>query len=383
MRLTLLAIPPIIPLIHRDLHLDESGIAALSNLPVLVLAVSSVFGALLTARFGARRALVIGLWVIAISSALRGAGTSVAMLFAMTLFMGIGIAMIQPAFPSLAREWFATRIALGTSVWANGLLSGEAISASLTLPVVLPLVGGNWERSLVVWSVPVVITAIALAAVRDSREHAPAPQAQWFPNFRDRRVWELGTFQAAASLTYFGANTFLPDYLHATGQPHLVGACLAALNIGQLPASLAVGLIPMRILGRRSTSLVVAALLLAALAAFLNVGGTAAVVASAVFGLCAAYILTLSFAVPAILAAPGDVARISAGAFTLGYSLSFITTLISGAAWDVSHVAATAFLPIIAAAVIVAVFGTRLGIGRTESRVGTAPPADEPGVKVV
>src|SRR5947209_15462449 len=85
LRLTLLAVPPVIPLIHRDLHLSESGIAALSNLPVLVLAGSSMFGALLTARLGARRALVAGVWVIAISSALRGAGPSAAMLVAMAV----------------------------------------------------------------------------------------------------------------------------------------------------------------------------------------------------------------------------------------------------------------------------------------------------------
>ncbi|MBV9440293.1 MAG: MFS transporter, partial [Candidatus Eremiobacteraeota bacterium] len=98
LRLTLLAVPPVIPLIHRDLRLNETGIAALSNLPVLTLAVSSMFGGLLSARLGARRAVIVGLSVIALSSALRGAGPSIAMLFAMTVVMGVGIAMIQPAF---------------------------------------------------------------------------------------------------------------------------------------------------------------------------------------------------------------------------------------------------------------------------------------------
>ncbi|MEA2718137.1 MAG: transporter, family, cyanate transporter, partial [Candidatus Eremiobacteraeota bacterium] len=195
LRLTLLAVPPVIPLIHRDLHLNESGIAALSNLPVLVLAGSSMFGALLTARLGARRALVVGLWIIAIASAVRGVGPSVVMLFAATLVMGIGIALIQPAFPSLARSWFgASRSAFATGIWANGLLCGEAMSASLTLPFVLPLVGGSWERSFVAWSVPVALTAIALGAVRDPIDTPPPSAGAWLPDFRDRRVWLLGTF---------------------------------------------------------------------------------------------------------------------------------------------------------------------------------------------
>jgi hypothetical protein len=37
-------------------------------------------------------------------------------------------------------------------------------------------------------------------------------------------------------------------------------------------------------------------------------------------------------------------------------------TLLSGAAWDATHVAATAFVPMFAAAGIVRVLGPRLGI---------------------
>ena len=361
LRLTLLAVPPVIPLIHRDLHLNESGIAALSNLPVLVLAGSSMFGALLTARLGARRAMILGLWIIAISSALRGVGPSIAMLFAATIVMGAGIAMIQPAFSTLARAWFGARVAFGTGIWANGLLSGEAISASLTLPFVLPLVGGSWERSFVAWSVPVVVTALALGAVRDSGGGDNPANGAWLPDFRDRRIWLLGTFQSAASMTYFGANTFLPDFLHATGQPGLVAPSLAALNVAQIPASLAVGLIPMRILGQRATSWVVAGLIVVALAGVLACGGAVTVAAAALLGLTGAYVLTMSFALPALIAPPQEIARLAAGTFTLGYTISFLTTLLSGAAWDVTHAPAAAFLPLLAAVAIVAVLGPRLG----------------------
>jgi MFS transporter, CP family, cyanate transporter len=361
LRLTLLAVPPVIPLIHRDLHLNESGIAALSNLPVLVLAGSSVFGALLTTRLGARRAMVVGLWVIALASAVRGVGPSIAMLFGATLVMGIGIAMIQPAFPSLARAWFSARAALGTGIWANGLLCGEAISASLTIPFILPLVGGSWERSFVAWSIPVGLTALALGLVRDSDNGADRAGGTWLPDFRDRRVWLLGVFQSAASMSYFGANTFLPDFLHATGQGGLVGASLAALNIGQLPASIAVGFIPMRILGRRATSLLVAALIVAALAGVVLFGGAVAVAGAALLGLTGAYVLTMSFALPALIAPPAQIARLAAGTFTLGYTISFVTTLLSGAAWDATRAPAAAFVPLLAAAVIVAVLGPRLG----------------------
>ena len=271
--------------------------------------------------------------------------------------------MIQPAFPSLARAWFGARVALGTGIWANGLLCGEALSASLTIPLVLPLVGGSWERSFVVWSAVVAVTAAIVMLVREppgAADGRAARGAAWLPNFRDPRVWRLGTFQSAASLAYFGANTFFPDYLHATGQSGLVAACLTALNVGQIPASVAVGLIPMRILGTRRASWFVAALIVVALAGVLALGGWAAVAGAALLGFTAAYVLTLSFALPALSAPPAEVPRLAAGTFTLGYSISFVTTLVSGAAWDATHQPAIAFLPMLSAAAIVGLLGSRL-----------------------
>ena len=362
LRLTLLALPPVLPAIHRDLHLNEAGVAALSNLPVLTLAGSSIFGSLLVARLGTRRAMIVALWTIALSSSLRGIGPSIVVLFAMTFLMGLGIALLQPVFPTLSREWFSNRVALATAVWSNGLLAGEALGASLTLPLVLPLVGGSWEKSFGVWGISVALVAVVVMLFGGRGDgHADRATAKWFPNFRDERLWEVGILQAAASLTYFGANTFIPDYLHANHQAQFVGPALAALNLGQLPASFAFGLIPIRILSHWIACTVMALLLAAALAIFLVYGGWLGVAAAVFIGFWGAYTLILSFALPPLVAAAGDVASMSAGAFTIGYSVAFVMSLLSGVIWDLSHVSATAFIPVVVAVIILIVLGPRLG----------------------
>src|SRR5215218_7485658 len=124
LRLTLLAVPPVLPLIHTELQLDEKGIAALSGLPVLLLGVAAVPGSLLIARFGPRRALIFGLVLIGAGSALRGFGSSIPMLFAMTIIMGTGIAVSQPTMPALVRQWFTRthEITRAIGFWSNGLL---------------------------------------------------------------------------------------------------------------------------------------------------------------------------------------------------------------------------------------------------------------------
>ena len=181
---------------------------------------------------------------------------------------------------------------------------GELLAAALTLPLVLPLVG-SWEASFVFWSVPVLATALlVLFTTRHDAQAARYYRGASIPDWRSRRLWQLGILQASASLIYFGGNTFIPDYLHATNQPELLGAALTALNGGQVPASLVIGFVPLRLLARPATSIAVAGLVLLALIAIIALPGVPLVVAAAVLGFCAAYILVLSFALAPLLSAP-------------------------------------------------------------------------------
>src|SRR5271163_3287343 len=96
LRLTVLAVPPVLPLIHRDLALSEKAIGLLAALPVLLLGIAAVPGSMVITLIGPRRACILALTIIAVSSAARGIGPSTPMLFAMTLAMGAGVALLQP-----------------------------------------------------------------------------------------------------------------------------------------------------------------------------------------------------------------------------------------------------------------------------------------------
>ena len=78
LRLTILAVPPVIPLIHDELHMSATQVGVLTGLPSMLFAAAAVPGSLLIARLGVRPALVLGLAVAAIAGALRGALPDVA-----------------------------------------------------------------------------------------------------------------------------------------------------------------------------------------------------------------------------------------------------------------------------------------------------------------
>lgn len=335
LRVTLLAVPPMIPAIHRDLGLDEKGISILTGLPVLLLALAAIPGSLLIARLGARRALVAGLMAIGLGSALRGVGLSLASLFAMTFVMGVGVAVSQPVFPTLTREWFGLRLALATAVYSNGLLFGEMIPASVTGTLLAPALGGSWPLTFAAWSVPAFLAAgLVLVVTRPVPLRSPSGSRRWWPDFRSRQMWRVGLVMGFASAAYFGTNTFIPDFVRATGRPGLKDAALTSLNTCQLAASFLLLVFSGRLVGRRWPFAAAGAMIAGAALALVLTPGVWVVVWAGLIGFASALALVLTLALPPLLATSSDVPRFSAGMFLIIYASSFVGPLVGGATWD-------------------------------------------------
>lgn len=368
LRLTVLAVPPLLPAIHHELHLSETLVGALTGLPVLLLALGAIPGSLLIAHVGPRRALIAGLVVLALAGAARGAGSVTPVLFAMTFLMGVGIAVSQPALPTLVRAWTPARVGLATAVFSNGFLMGEIIAASLTVPIVLPLAGGRWQIALAAWSIPALLTAAASLAAPRRPVDVEAPPMRWWPDWHDARIWRLGIIFGCASAGYFGANAFIPDYLKATHHAALIPAALTSLNLGQLPASLLVGGLSSLFI-RRKWPLVIAGVLMVGSTTAFVFGGIWLVAAAAVLGFGTALVFVLVLALPPLLAPAHDVHRLSAGIFTLTYLCPFAGSLAGGVIWDASSVPITAFIPVGGAGLLLIALVAGLDL-----RSSSAPP---------
>jgi CP family cyanate transporter-like MFS transporter len=347
LRVTILAVPPLIRLIHDDLHMSETEVGILSGLPIVLFVLAAVPGSLLIARLGATTTLVAGLLVTALGCALRGFAPDFLLLCAATVVTGLGVAVMQPALPPLVRAWLPDRIAFGTAVYTNGLLVGEILPVALTA-LVLVLVGGSWRLAFAVWAVPCVVIALLILALapRAPVPTGPATTRRWWPDWRNGLIWRLGLMFGANNATYFSANAFIPDYLHHVGRPDLIGDTLSALNIGQLPASLILLACAGRLAGRAWPYVGCGLLSLVSVIGILSGTGWIIVTAAAALGFSGAATLTLLLALPPLLSPPEDIHRTTAAMFTISYSCAVIAPVISGLAWDASGIPAVAFAPI-------------------------------------
>jgi CP family cyanate transporter-like MFS transporter len=369
LRLTILAVPPVIPLIHDQLDMSATQIGVLTGLPSMLLAIAAVPGSLLIARLGLRSALVIGLVVTAVGGALRGALPDISWLYAMTIAMSAGVAIMQVTMPTAVRAWVPDRIGFATAVYTNGLLVGEILPVALMIALVLPLVGGSWQWGFAFWSIPVAIIAILVMVLAPRQTSAAtATRRKWWPDWRNMLIWRLGIMLGTINSIYFATNAFLPDYLRSIGQGEWISASLTALNAGQLPASFILLAVAGR-LERQAWPYVICGLLcLIATGGIVFSSGVWIVVSAAVVGFAAAAILILVLALPPLLSPPDDVHRVTAAMFTISYSCAVIVPVVSGALWDFSGIASTAFLPMALCGILLVILAPAINhVPRMES----------------
>lgn len=371
LRVTLLSVPPLLLRIRDDFELTNVEVAALTTLPVLLFSVAATLGSGIISFAGPRRTLIVGLMLAAAAAALRGAAPSSAALFALTFVMGLGIAAVQPAMPSLVQAWIPDSIGRATATYVNGLLVAEAAAASLTLSVLLPVLG-SWEAALVVWAGPMVVTAVLVAALTSDPPRVNRTPGRWLPSWSEGVTWQLGAVQAAGSVAYFASNAMLPVFLEAQQRHDLVGSSLSVLNTSQLLASVVVGTIPLAMsAGRRALVLNGALIVVGAVGVVLWSDLTP--LWSAVIGFSSALLFTLSLALPAALATGQGVARLAAGMMTIGYGSAFLLPLMGGALFDATAAPWTALTPVAAAGLGAVVVGWT-GAHHSALRVGTDEP---------
>jgi CP family cyanate transporter-like MFS transporter len=362
MRLTILALPPVIPLVHDDLHMSETQVGFVVGLPLAVFAFASVPGSLLVARSSSLLTVILGMTIAALGGAARGAAGSVWTLYAAVIVMGFGVAITQPALPSLVREWLPNRVALGTLVYSSGMVLGATVASSFTLPLVLPFVGNSWRLDLGLWAIISIamVPAFFLLSPRgqDERIDGVAIGARWWPDWGSPAIWLLGLTFGGNNAAFYSVIAFLGDYLTSQDKADQLSQAFFWLNASQI-----VGLVLLvwtrdRLQGRVWPFVVFGPLMIAGFV-ILMVAPTALGIATALalVGLTCVVTMTAILALPPHLSAPGDVSRTAAGMFTISYTCAIIVPTISGALWDATGLPWLVFLPSCICAVILTVFG--------------------------
>ncbi len=357
LRLTILALPPVLEQVVGEFHLRGFDIGVLTALPSLFFALAAIPGAFLISRFGPLISLVLGLLLNALGAGGRGFAGGVTGLEAATALMCLGVAIMQPAMPTLVRTWTPARIGLATATYTCGLLCGEVLPSLWPFTLHLPLVGDGWRSTLAQWSLPVIATVVVTILLRPHRSRQDVRASRIWPNWRERSIWTVGVLLGAVNASYFGLNGFLPGWLARSGGSDAVRSALLTLNAAQIPASLLLMIFLEKLVFRRWTYVVAGLVLLAASVSLATAPVAFAIPSAAVAGFALAWLLTLALALPPLLVSGENVPGVSAAVFTVSYSIAVVTALATGALESAGARRYVTVLPIAAAALTVVVVG--------------------------
>ena len=363
-RIPLLAVPPVIPLIHDDLHMSETQVGLLMGLPLAMFALAAIPGSLLIARFGVLAVAISGLALATLAAAARAATGDIWTLYAATLLMGIGVAIFQPALPTLIRLWTPARAWLANTVATNGMLMGVTFASALSIPVVLPAVGGSWRGDLLVWCVPGLVATLlfmfAAPRTRAADSSIRGTASRWWPDWKSSQLWLLGIALGSNNALFFASNAFVPDYLNSIGRGDMIGTTLGWLNGSQLFGSFFMLAMSERLQRQSWPFLIFGPITALGLIGMMLCDGIWIIISAAAAGMGAAATFVVTFGLPAILSPPGEVHRMASGMFTISYGIALVVPVICGACWDLTGRPWTSFLPMIACAVGMTIFGTAL-----------------------
>jgi len=233
--LAIRSLAPLVTPILADLGMSNGQMGLVLGAWQAMYIVVAVFAGFILDRWGARRAILAGIFVVGCSLALRSLARGLGSLLPAVALLGVGGPLVSIGAPKLVSEWFEGRErGLAVGIYATGPIIGSLIALSATHPIVMPLASGSWRTVFLFYGgFAWVVSLLWLLGSRDppgARETAPAsPLAalRELIGVREIRILlAMGVFEFAL---VHGVGSWLPKLLENAGLAPSAAGYLAAL----------------------------------------------------------------------------------------------------------------------------------------------------------
>lgn len=158
--LTWLAPAPLLSPIIKDLHIHLGEAGLIISVIALCIAIFSLAGAVVAEKLGALRALILGLWLLAIGGIGSGYAPNFVLLLLCRVVEGIGFGVMIAPPATMVMQWFnENEWPYMNTINAVAPFVGLTAAFALTGPVYLAL-GSQWKTVLLVYGLFVATVAV-------------------------------------------------------------------------------------------------------------------------------------------------------------------------------------------------------------------------------
>lgn len=263
LRPVLAAVGPLLDRIQLDTGLGHVGASLLTSLPIVIMGLGALAAGLLRRQLGERNGILVGVVLIALACALRGALPQATPLIVSALLAGAGIAFVQALLPGLIKARFSNDSGRLIGFYSCAIMGGAAFGAALT-PWFAQWIGWGWALAL--WALPAVGAGLLWNKAAPADSAPPTGEVEHLDAWRSARAWLLMAFFGVGTAGYTLVLAWLPPYYTALGwSAQSSGLLLAALTLCEVTAGLLASSLLARYPDRRPLLAVVLLSLLAGL----------------------------------------------------------------------------------------------------------------------
>jgi len=235
---------PLLEPIRLATGIGFHAVALLTVLPMFAMGATSLFGAAVGQRIGARGGVALGLAAIALACASRYvAGGAAALLWSAAL-AGAGVGLVQALMPGVVKQAYPTRIGVMTGLYSAAIMGGGGLGA-MASPWVAHAFGGaqpDWHAGLSIWALLAVFALLYWLNMRRMEFTADAPRQSlsWLRCFASRRAWLLAACFGLINGGYTSLVAWLPHFYAQQGwTAQQGGSVLALMTAAQVVSALA------------------------------------------------------------------------------------------------------------------------------------------------
>jgi CP family cyanate transporter-like MFS transporter len=335
LRPPLVGIGPLVDDIQDDFGVSHAVVGLIGTITVLSMGLFAPLAGLAASRWSLRIAMAGCLLVIAVAGLGRSVAPGIVVLLALTLPIGIAMAIAGTLLPVAVKHRFANRPAFATGIGVTGINIGAAVSSALAVPVAAAWEG--WRGALAAFSLAtLVICAGWLALSRGAWGERSAVRPPRMP-VRRPVAWFLVLAFGLPSAVYYGLVAWIADvYVERGWSDASSGAVLAVMGVAAVPSGLVVPWLADRMGSRRAWMWCASGCLGLATFGFAALPGGAyawAVVTGVALGIVFPISLTMCLD---IAGGPAQAGAAAALMFLVGYPIAALGPLVVGAIRDLS-----------------------------------------------
>ncbi|GGA66939.1 CynX/NimT family MFS transporter [Ornithinibacillus halotolerans] len=369
LRPAITSVGPLMSTIRDDLGLSNWSVGLLTSLPLIVFAIMSPISAKLGNRYSNEVVMLFGLIFIIVGIATRSASTII-LLFAGTLLIGVGIAVCNVLLPGVIKDKFPLKVGLMTSVYSTSMGVLAAAASGISFPLASNYNLG-WQLALLIWAIPAFLAMIVWLFVTKNKQ-GKSTETQFLTEtntnlWRSPLAWQIAFYMGFQSFQFYVVVTWLPEILHSTGMTmETAGWMLSFTQFIGIPASFIVPVLAGKFASQRILVVIMGAFSVLGYSGLLLGTNYVTMLISIIFigiALSGTFSLALTFLGLRAKTAKQSSA-LSGMAQAFGYILAAVGPIFIGYLFDLTKAWTTPIVTLIITSILVIVVG--LGAGRNK-----------------